>query len=373
MTHDEVSKMAQLMRVDKNPSSVIRHPSTAWGITDGSAGMAAQARALAQALGVPIQMKKITLKPAFAWLPNMVLARLRAWIYPCMLDSQKSDGLSAPWPELIISCGRKAAAVAMGMKAAGNTDGQPRTAFITIQDPQCSARNFDAVIAMAHDRIRGNNVLISRYALHSITPQTLAAAREQFAPVFARYAAPRVAVLLGGSTNKYRLDAGAMEQLMAHLEHIKTASGSLLITPSRRTGEANIALLHEWIHRHSPERGVAANQDQTPQHVRGDSNVYFYDGKSENPYMGLLALADFVVVTNDSVNMMSEALASGKPVYILSLAGHANTKPARFAEGLMKQGLARPWEGRLEAFSSSWADEMPALAVQVRAKLSTLT
>ena len=347
-----------------------------WGITSGQAGMVAQVRALAQALEVVPQMKRIDIRAPFSLLPNIVFASpLRKVVLPCLTG----DALCAPYPELVISCGRRGALAAMGMREmllspppaggrvrVGDFVGRPspeapspalppaggggRTVFIHIQDPQLPARYFDLVVAMRHDRITGPNVIKTRYALHAITPQALARARAEFEPVFAAYQGPRVAVLLGGSTNKYRLGADGMRGVIASLKALLAQSaGSLLITPSRRTGQENIRMLREAF--------------------SGDGRVYIYDFAGANPYMGLLAVADAIVATDDSVNMMSEAVATGKPVYILKLPGHAHTKPADFALGLLQEGAAREMDGRLEQWEYAVGDEMGWLAGEVRGRL----
>ncbi len=61
------------------------------------------------------------------------------------------------------------------------------TQFIHIQDPQAPARHFDLVVAMEHDKITGDNVIKTHFALHSITPEKLAGAAETFAPRFADF------------------------------------------------------------------------------------------------------------------------------------------------------------------------------------------
>ncbi|MDE3061276.1 MAG: mitochondrial fission ELM1 family protein, partial [Pseudomonadota bacterium] len=236
-----------------------------WGITDGSAGMVAQVKALAGALGLDAEMKKAELKSPWVGLPNGMVAGPMARFIPKLLSG---DALAPPWPELVISCGRRAAVVAMGLKRIA-----PQTKFIHIQDPQVSPKHFDLVIAMQHDRLVGKNVISTRFALHSITPAKLEAEKARFAPLFAGYEPPLVAVLVGGSTNKYTLQPEAMAQLVMKLQRLQTAAPcSLLITPSRRTGEENIVML----------RNVFA----------GNPRVYLYDGQGENPYFGMLAVAD---------------------------------------------------------------------------------
>jgi mitochondrial fission protein ELM1 len=319
-----------------------------WLLTDGSAGMIAQARALAEALDLHPQQKKIALRRWFSWQPNAIYAAgYRHIILDYALDKKASDSIDEPWPEIIISCGRRAALIAMGMRhQLSKQQTAVGTRFIHIQDPQCPPENFDLVIAMEHDRLRGANVITTRYALHSITPEKLASARAQFAARFAGYASPKVAVLLGGSTNKYTLKPRAMKKIISSMEQlIAKTTCSLLITPSRRTGDDNISLLAS--------------------RIRGNERVFIYDGKESNPYLGLLALADYIVVTNDSVNMMSEALATKKPVYILQLSGHRDTKPARFAEKLVSDGTCRLLGETLQPWGYEMNDWMAELKQKV--------
>lgn len=283
-----------------------------WGVTDGSAGMAAQVRSLALAMGLQPEMKVISLKKPWAWLPNIFYdGWLLKFVLPCALD-KTNDGIFGSGSPLktrmtIISCGRKAALVAAAIKKS-----QPDVKVIHIQDPQMSPGYFDVVVAMEHDKITGANVIKTRFALHSINKEVLDEARGKFEPLFAGFVRPQIAVLIGGSTNKYTMTKSRMTALIGNLQARLAAGGSLLITTSRRTGEENIAALK--------------------QAFSGNKNVYIYDGSGENPYMGLLACADEIMVTNDSVNMMSEAFATGKKVSIINLEGHQNTKPAHFAE-----------------------------------------
>ena len=320
-----------------------------WGITDGSAGMDAQVKALAHALGVTPQMKHITVAAPWAWLPNVCYASpLKSLLVPYCL-AQGGEGLTPPYPELVISCGRKGAMVAMGLRARIKEGG---TKFIHIQDPLVDARHFDLVVAMQHDAIIGPNVLKTRFALHTITPAMLDKLKSQYAPRFASYPDPKTVMLIGGSTNKYTLTPGAMMKVITTLQSVVSHTpGALLITSSRRTGVDNIAMLKSTF--------------------AGNDRVYIYDGVGENPYLGLLALAQTLIVTNDSVNMMSEAAATGRPLYIIELEGHADTKPARFAEALIKDGIARPLTGRLVSWGyHDIGNEMKELAGEIKQRLN---
>lgn len=298
------------------------------GLTDGSAGMVAQVRALADALGLQAEMRVISLPDQLRFLPNLAFDYL-PFLYS-LLPALRNPKI--PKLDLIISCGRKAALLASAQRRLNKN-----CKYIHIQDPQMAARNFDLVIAMGHDKITGENVIKTRFALHNITKEKLEIAREKFANLFTGYPKPHVAFLLGGSTNKYNFTPARMGEFITELKaKLSASSGSLLITPSRRTGAENIAKLQA--------------------EFAGNNRVYIYDGISENPYLGLLACADEIIVSNDSVNMMSEAFASEKAVTILPLAGHANTKPARFAE-------------MIKSAPKMTGDEMQKLAKEVRARL----
>lgn len=269
----------------------------AWCITDGKAGNVAQAQALAEALGAELEMHTVQVTAPWRLLPNRFHDLGLARLLPVLKKKP-----SSVQPDLIISCGRKGALASASLRT--------RAPRIHIQDPQMSCKPFDLIIAMAHDKVRGANVIKTPYALHHITEAKLAAARAHWEPKFAHLPRPWNAILIGGSTNKYLFSAEAMQILIAEIDALP---GSLLITTSRRTGEENITLLTTHFGGHN-------------------DRVFLYTGELENPYLGMLACADHLFVTNDSVNMISEAIASGKPVTIMPLVGHAHTKPSRFAE-----------------------------------------
>lgn len=319
-----------------------------WGITDGSAGMVAQVKALAAALDMPLEMKTVSLKVPYVWLPNAVHAAL--WprrIFPGLL-AEGAEMLCAPWPKLVVSCGRKGALAALGLRQQ-----TPRATplYVHIQDPQVHPRWFDVVIAMEHDRLQADNVISTSMALHSVTAAYLAQGRQHWASRFEALPSPRIGVLIGGSTNKYTLKTRAMQSLIAQLQQVLASSGgSLMMTASRRTGEANLELL----------RQAFADQPRCD----------LYDFSGDNPYAGILAWADHLIVSNDSVNMMTEAQATGKPLHILPLAGHTSTKPARFAEMLVAQGRARWLAAPLQAWSYTPGDEMEKIRHKLELKLA---
>src|SRR3546814_5932667 len=129
---------------------------------------------------------------------------------------------------------------------------------------------------------------------------------------------PRVAVLVGGNNRYYTLDDEWMRGFVAQLRQMVDRSGcGILATISRRTGEAETSIL----------RGGLASMPAA-----------LWDGKGPNPYFGFLGLADAIVVTCDSISMVSEACSTGKPVLVARLPGSSRRFDSFFA-GLEKKGL----------------------------------
>ncbi len=303
-----------------------------WGITAGSAGMQSQVRGvgelLAQKTNSTLRMKTFKRTAPWCWLPGYVTYRALSQM------TEDSDPAIAPWPDVIISSGRRAAPFSIAIKKISPA----RCTTIHLQDPRIAPSFFDLVVAQEHDNLHGTNVISTFTALHSITEKKLKAAAEQFAHLGSMLA-PRVAVLIGGATHHYTPGNGAMQQVLAQLEAALSAGKSLMITTSRRTLPAHVRMLEERVAAWPKER------------------VYLYNGQGENPYFGLLAHADAILVTDDSVNMMSEVLCTGKPLHVLFWYRHRGTKPARFARTLIERGIAHPFDGHFPAFSYLPIDE----------------
>jgi hypothetical protein len=139
--------------------------------------------------------------------------------------------------------------------------------------------------------------------LHSVTPQRLAEAREEWAETFEHLPRPRIAVIAGGHSGPFTLGPLATSRLAHQTSALaRQSGGSLLVSTSSRTSDEAIDALQCGI----------------------DAPNYFYRWQPNdpaNPYFGMLALADRLVVTGDSIAMLSEACATGRPVQIFDLGG----------------------------------------------------
>jgi uncharacterized protein len=305
----------------------------AWVLHDGKPGMASQALGLAEAVGFRLLEKRLIIRFPWICLPS------RLWLFPFAAACNR-DGLSPPWPELVIACGRNTAMPALAIRRASGG----YTAAVQIQDPGIGIGAFDLSVVPEHDGLRGPQVVVTRGAVHRVTPSRLRAERRRF-PALARLERPVLTVLIGGTNRAYRLTLRRMGEIADAVGNIlRNQGGSALVTPSRRTGAAGVALLRDRL------KGLP---------------VVVWDGSGDNPYFAFLAFADALLVTADSVSMISEAAATGKPVHIIGLDG-GNAKFARFHAGMRTAGITRPFTGRIESWSYPIPDDTARAAAAVR-------
>ncbi|HEY1588903.1 MAG TPA: mitochondrial fission ELM1 family protein, partial [Rhodanobacter sp.] len=231
------------------------------------------------------------------------------------LPASQRGLFAPPWPHVAIGCGRAAALFTRLLRSL--SDGQCYT--VQILDPRIDPAHWDTVIAPRHDHVAGTNVLQPLGSLNSVDDAWLADGRES-CPQFAELPQPRVGVLLGGPRKGISLDADYTRQLASRLlERQRREGGSLLVLASRRTPLTLIETFRDALN--GLPGLVWAGRD---------------DGR--NPYPGVLGWADRLVVTPDSVNMLSEACAVGCPVQTF-ICGALPAKIERFHHGLREAGL----------------------------------
>jgi mitochondrial fission protein ELM1 len=308
-----------------------------WVVTDGKSGMENQCLGVAEALGLAPIVKRVKLR--FPW--RSLTPFLRAGLD--FSFSRAGDPIEPPWPDLLIATGRLSVPAALHVKRKN-----PKTFTVQLQDPAVDLARFDLVVAPAHDRLQGPNVMSTYGGLHRVTEAMLAVEAAKFAPAVAHLRRPYIAVLIGGDSGVYRMTPKAIKNFCAQIEEAAIATGgSLLVTPSRRTGQKNLALVKQAL----------ANMP-----------AYIWDGQGDNPYYGMLGLVDYILATADSVNMVSEACSTGKPVYVIELPGGSD-KFKSFHRVLRADGRTRPFKGRLERWQYKPLDDVGKVAARVREML----
>ncbi|MCZ6511026.1 MAG: mitochondrial fission ELM1 family protein [Alphaproteobacteria bacterium] len=312
-------------------------------MTDGRLGMINQCRGLATVLSTPAVEKIIELSAPWCWLPPAITpARLSVL-------AKTGDRLSPPWPDLLIGTGRKSVAPLLAVKRASGG----RSFCVQVQNPDVALEKFDLVIAPEHDQLRGDNVLSTLGSMHGVTAAVLDDARALFADAVAALPRPLIAVLLGGNNAVYRMDENLVRRLADDLATLAGANGcGLAITASPRTPREAVAVITKRL----------ANELESAKAV-------FWDGAGANPYLGYLAHADAILVTADSVNMVSEAAATGKPVHVIDLPGGSD-KFRRFHTAMVAAGITRPFTGAIEHWSYVIPDDTARAAAEIRRRMS---
>ncbi|MCK5384969.1 MAG: mitochondrial fission ELM1 family protein, partial [Alphaproteobacteria bacterium] len=138
-----------------------------WVLTEGLIGTENQCVGVANALGIPYEVKRIAIKePWKTFSPYLGFEGYNSF----------SPALEPPWPDILIAGGRKSIAASRYIKKmSGGT-----TYSVHIQDPRISPKHFDLVAVPRHDLLRRENVIVTNASPNKITPALLENAKTQF-------------------------------------------------------------------------------------------------------------------------------------------------------------------------------------------------
>jgi len=261
---------------------------TVWCLLGKKAGDNTQVRALAQELGRDFAEKLIV---ARSW---ELLANLGLRITLAGIDRGKSSPLQPPWPDLVITAGRRNEPVARWIRRRSGG----RTRLVHIGRPWAPLEAWDLVVTTPQYFLPEQpNVLHNTLPLHRMSGDGLAAAGARLEPELAALPRPWIALLVGGDSGRFVMTPAKGARLGRLANALaEAAGGALLVSGSPRTpGGAIEALRAELAAPHY---------------------LYRWGDPGDNPYRGLLALADAFVVTGESMSMLGEAAAMGGPLFI---------------------------------------------------------
>jgi mitochondrial fission protein ELM1 len=228
------------------------------------------------------------------------------------INIHRSSPLHAPWPDLVITAGRRNEPVARWIR--DRSGGETR--LVHIGRPWAALSCFDLIVTTPQYFLPArNNVLHNRLPLHRLDREKLALAASEWAPQFRNLQRPRMAVLIGGDSGPFVFTSKKAALLGRLVNRRATALGaSMLISSSARTpAQALEGFLSE---------------------ISVPSYLYRWGSGTRNPYIGYLALADELVVTGESISMIAEAASTGKPLSIFDM-----------SDASLEQvtGIHRPW------------------------------
>jgi mitochondrial fission protein ELM1 len=307
---------------------------SAWIVTDGKAGDEMQCIAVAEALGLAFELRRVAPRAPWSW------AMPRGPVDPREAPDRPQSPIAPPFPDIAIASGRRAVAYLKRIRR--DSHGQTFTVFL--KDPRTGVKAADFIWVQAHDALRGDNVLATPGGPHRHSAERLADARENPWPQIAALGHPRVAVLVGGDSRNHHYRPEDIARFADGLRDFIAEDAHLMMTTSRRTPQALSEALRE-IAAHGPH--------------------LLWDGTGENPLLQYLANADAVVVTADSANMVGEALATGRAVHVFHPHG-GHRKFDAFMAGLVGTNAVHPFPGPLKVTTYDPVDSTPEIAEAIR-------
>jgi mitochondrial fission protein ELM1 len=327
-----------------------------WVLDDPRAGTAAQAIGIAERLGVPFRRIPLT----WNWMAHIAaLARngsliglsqpvyglAEAGAHPVRGSAAALTEDDPAGPALVISSGRRSAAVALWLKWRFGSR------IVHCMRPGLGGllrtHHYDLLVIPEHDNPpRAPNILPVLAAPHRVSPLRLTEEAAAWSERLSHLPSPRIALLVGGPIRGTDLQPALAHTLGRRVARLAAArGGAVLATTSRRTGaEASDALA----------AGLSSCLNL----------VYRWGEPGENPYLGYLATADAIVVTADSVSMISEACATGAPVFV-ALPELAGPRHRRLIASLSRAGQVRLLRNDIRPWDRSPLDEAGRVAEEI--------
>lgn len=254
----------------------------------------AQSLALAEALGWPYAVKKTV----FHWYEIFFALAGRATLVG--LNRRRSSHFTPPWPDIVILAGRQNETPAKWIRKQSGG----RAKIVVIGRNWTPPDELDSIITTPTLRLpKHPKVLVNNFPLHQATPARLTSQAESWRPRLTGLSGPYIAVMVGGSSGPYVFSRETARRLGREASMLARSLGaSLLVSTSARTGRGAMRALEAAI----------------------DVPCAFYRFRRndpDNPHLGYLALADTVIVTGDSLSMLTEACAAKRSVYIFEFGG----------------------------------------------------
>ena len=303
-------------------------------LTEGMHGMISQAEGLAKALDLDFIHEKIELNSFWKLLPPKVTP-IQDFVFKNNITSQF---------DVVISCGRKSVIPSIYLKKKFKN----KIINIHIQEPKVLLNNFDFVIAPEHDGLIGNNVFNSKGAIHYLTNNELDQS-ENYLTNKIDNQKKIVALIIGGPTKHYEYDLKTIAEIFKKIKNnFLNSNYQLIVIPSMRT----------------------------PQHIIGKAKDFFSDSQiiipnvDKKAYLSALKISDHIIVTCDSISMISEAAITGKPIYVAQMPAVKNDQRFKSFFNLFESlNIIKPLNNSVENWNYTKLNETNRIAEQLKDKI----
>ena len=307
-------------------------------LTEGYHGMISQVEGLAKALNADFQHKIVRLNWLWNYIPPKLspVSRLILKDEQYITENEKFD--------LVISCGRKSVIPSIFIKKKNK-----KIFTIHIQNPKVRFNNFDLIVAPEHDELKGENIITSKGAIHYITRLEIEKARPYLHNKIQNEKI--VSLILGGPNKYYNFSNEELTNIFGEIKSSFISQGyKAIIIPSMRTPKRIIDL--------------AINEFLT--------DGFVVNSVDKQAYLSSLAIANSIVVTCDSTSMISEAAASGKPIFVAHMQPKRNNyRFKRFYKLFRELGVIKNLGEKVENWTYDSFNEAERIATIINSRLKS--
>ena len=307
-------------------------------LTEGYHGMISQVEGLAKALNADFQHKIVRLNWLWNYIPPKLspVSRLILKDEQYITENEKFD--------LVISCGRKSVIPSIFIKKKNK-----KIFTIHIQNPKVRFNNFDLIVAPEHDELKGENIITSKGAIHYITRLEIEKARSYLLDKIQNEKI--VSLILGGPNKYYNFSNEELTNIFREIKSSFISQGyKAIIIPSMRTPKRIIDL--------------AINEFLT--------DGFVVNSVDKQAYLSSLAIANSIVVTCDSTSMISEAAASGKPIFVAHMQPKRNNyRFKRFYKLFRELGVIKNLGEKVENWTYDSFNEAERIATIINSRLKS--
>jgi len=271
---------------------------------------------------VDVEFKNLFFKKILSVCGNLASARCQGCMRCLAANLKKSsyETLMQSYADIVISCGSSTAAVNILLSKENNAKS------IVIMKPMFIALNrFNLAIIPKHDKPKiAENVVITNGALNLVDSKSLRFYADKLKDRLGMLKERRIGLLLGGDAKNFKMDYKAVEAIADNL--IKAAAehdAEILITTSRRTPRYIEELLRKKFS--SKERCrllVIANEEN-----------------SKGAVESILGLSDVVLVSEESISMISEAASCKSYTIVFTQGGYEDKRHTAFLDDLHGNGF----------------------------------
>ena len=288
----------------------------AWVISDGTKGMENQSLALAKLLNINFKL--------IIYIPPYFLKKIPLSNKLYISSLKKYFLRNTTIPSYIITTGKRMAGVSVALKFIL----KDKVITIHIQNPKLPFEYFNLLLIPEHDNITAKNVIQTKGALCFFDSNDLNKFDEKKIKLIKGNKQNLILLMMGGKNKRYEPKNSDYYYLsMKIIEATKNVGGQLVVLISRRTPLKAIKILQSSFLKHYEHFQIITSSEH-------------------NPYPDILQITDYIIVTSDSVNMISETATLPKPMFVSHFT-KSNDKISTFVNNLENSGILKNFEGKL--------------------------